>query len=850
MTQIIPLYKQPHGWAVQTQFDSAVGPLMDRLNRDPFPGDHLMSFKGSPLSGKEAASMLGRIRNAIPDLALLPVEERIGARVDFGRITVNPKEIPLLLEKMREAVRFNYGSLQIEAPENSFTSVGRYDAAGIVSKEYRTAIEQLREKLSSWIFDPGNPEKGKKYIYSLFCTRAVLDRKFKRWQARILPYLVEQAASSPFAKHAYFALNALDRNADSEADIRLQYAYIINHVRQALEEVKGERLDSPERKEVLKIMKELCHAKFTGVHMYPFLEDMIAAVLRNPQGQPKGPYDLPLLALNNLADEIQIANDRLRTVSSEYGQRGIAREYKKLQGTLGWGFDPLKDSNVPWVHSVQDWMGEDGQSRKCTVLRHGTPTSDPGIMGAIGRVLANGLRLPQMQQAVVIPEYRAFLAAHPDQKIFYCNHQEYDETGQHWVSAEIDRGRALNGLQEDFPNFYFLSLPLDGIFWKKDFLEKMGMDELRSRLFASLRDQVNGFGFPKNLKFENHERPIRAILEQIEPLYFQGDASKEKEAFILLFYSELKDYLKGVVQADYLVSACKDNKDRGNASTTVDMIKNLVKLGKENDPEALREVFISVLSPFIIKNEAIIPERLDLALKVIRALARLPEDWKMVLREKCFTGFQIQKQSIPKETASWAQMVGGKQLIEIVNHMRDKGEVRAVESPEFTQSIIKVYKKQECWDLARLKRQIVKDIEREMEVSINAERVGSFKAICDQLNLDEDLFEKRAYQPKNANEEQIFTFLSMLNQGAIAACLEPVFRYLDGNVLGMTVKQSALQEPTRISAIWENGIRSVDFEQEMSFFDPLNPKINYPIDIRGYWVGDGRPSKITWSFQR
>jgi hypothetical protein len=345
----------------------------------------------------------------------------------------------------------------------------------------------------------------------------------------------------------------------------------------------------------------------------------------------------------------------LKTVPFLYQQRGIAKDWSKLLGTVGLWFDPSAGSNVSWVHSLQ--ITEEG--RKILVLRHGTPTQDPGVGGVLLREVGNltsyvpfvGRTLCASTWASVVPEFEAHLAADKTKQTLYVNHQEYDASGHETSHGEGDRSQAIRDLEKRHKNFHFLALPFDGPLWKKRSVPRK-VDTLCQLLCDSLIGQKNGFCLPKEMQNVDGNH-IMAMLNQIHQLYFSGQeftSVKEEKAFIMLFYSELKDYAKRVLLINYIVSACKDNKDRGNASTTVDMGKNMVKLGQEDDPERLREIFFSVLGPFIIKNEEIIDSRLEFALAVLEHLASLsPQQRKAIRETPSVSGFKLARQVVPRE---------------------------------------------------------------------------------------------------------------------------------------------------------------------------------------------------------
>ncbi|MDE3047256.1 MAG: hypothetical protein KGI83_02780, partial [Verrucomicrobiota bacterium] len=404
------------------------------------------------------------------------------------------------------------------------------------------------------------------------------------------------------------------------------------------------------------------------------------------------------------------------------------------------GFDPNSASNTPWVHSIQT-----GNGKTCTILRHGTPTvDDASYLGLVKQVIKQVMSW-DMKATTVIPEYRAHLAVEPRKHTLYVNHQVHGDLQQPmWLAkrAEVERSCEIQGLEKNYPNFHFLSLPMDGTIWK------IKATELKPKLLDLLLNQKDGFALPQGIDLEAFKKDADAIFESVHRLYFKGAIGSEerKKAFIMLFYSEIKDYFKGKLNADFIVSACKDNKDRGNASTGVDMMKNFIKLGKENDPERLKEMFFLTLAPFVIKNEAILPDRLELLLNVIDVLQGLTAEEKEAIRQDCTSGFSITDQKVPKEPVSWSQMVGPKQFVTLVENMRALGEKRV---------ILKNLVPDRNLDCVRT--QIERDLPR-MDIRIDGDRMLTWAAIYKRLRGD-------------------LTLLSALHQGTAAIMMEDPARY-------------------------------------------------------------------------
>jgi hypothetical protein len=704
---------------------------------------------------------------------------------------------------------------------------------GIAEYE-QTAIGALWTNLQGCFLDSGNPEKGKKYIYSLYATKEHVNKTFPEWKSSLLPTLGGLVTEDrrDFVFYAYHTLNALNQ-IETDGDIRILYAFIIEHLRNTLQNMPEGEVE-PVIADARKVILELCHSKFTGVYLYPFLEDFISKAL-NARQTAVDVYQLPnQFTSATIAEEIRIANRRLRTAPWRYMQRKTAKEYKKLQGTVGWGFDPTGDSNTPWVHSIQKTV--DG--KEITVLRHGTPTCDPSLFGLVMREGINLLRqIPLIgdyvwdnETALVIPEYEAHLTAHPEKQTLYVNHQEYDERGSHAVHGEIARSNALRNLEKLHSNFHFLALPLDGPLWSGAYLEKANAEELKKDLHQSLCFQEKGFGLPHALLEKDLLSPkIKEILDQVHDLYFNRQelaSIEKKKAFIMLFYSELKDYMKTELKIDFIVSACKDNKDRGLASTLVDMAKNLLKLSLDNDPERLRELFFSALGPFIIKNENIIEERLKLALHVLEHFATLDPMQKQKIREAVpASGFQILEQAVPKEETGPAQMMSSSNFFETINHLKSIEERRICIDANFKEDIHRAYKNGNDWNLAKIESQIRQDLPY-IDLQVDGEKIVQYERLFEILGHDLEIF-------------------ALLHRGVATRILKDPAKQLNGNQINLTIDQPALSK-THISVNSES--REIRIKQRLDLTNPARENDHsYPILARAI-INGNRDARVSWHF--
>ena len=123
----------------------------------------------------------------------------------------------------------------------------------------------------------------------------------------------------------------------------------------------------------------------------------------------------------------------------------------------------------------------------------------------------------------------------------------------------------------------------------------------------------------------------------------------------MVFYHYVKEYVKAKCDIRTTVSSCKDNKDRGNTSASIDEALHNLRLGKDNDPKALYDLYVRSLAPFMIKMEGIIEkDRLGLLIEVLNHIAKLsknlsPQQIQELRAYSPIPGFRLMGQSVPRE---------------------------------------------------------------------------------------------------------------------------------------------------------------------------------------------------------
>ncbi|MGL4348781.1 MAG: hypothetical protein ACRCSV_04930 [Chlamydiales bacterium] len=398
-------------------------------------------------------------------------------------------------------------------------------------------------------------------------------------------------------------------------------------------------------------LEKLCYDQFTRNVMTNFIEQFLHEATNNSLKSPSE------LSMYTIADAIIATNDQLKNSPSK--KELLALYSQKLAGELGINFDPTKYSNIPEIRSIHTVKSSSkNKPYEIIYMRHGTPTIETGIINAPQHtdnflthfIKRLGSTLLKNYNATTVPEYGAFLNRSRDlnQAVLYVNHQNMTSE----TSREYSRSRAIQNHETTHPtHFFFMALPLDGVML--NYVEDT--DEWKRGLIDSLMQEKNGFRLPVELKKyfykdkDTLEKQFIDLLDQLHNLYFGSKPlnHKDQQILLMIFYSYLKDFVKEKYQIQIMVSACKDNKDRGNTSSSIDEAIYNLRLGRENDSNALYDLYIRFFAPFIIKYEHIVPRRFKLLLGVLEHITILTDSQKQAIRQFQINDFEILDQKVP-----------------------------------------------------------------------------------------------------------------------------------------------------------------------------------------------------------
>lgn len=372
------------------------------------------------------------------------------------------------------------------------------------------------------------------------------------------------------------------------------------------------------------IIQELCFAKFVSTSFTELQEKILKNMLKSNL----------LLNRNNISEQIEKDNKILRKPRIREVKRLVSLNGEKLRNSIGINSDQLSSANMPERRSIHK-VKQDSKEYSIDYIRYPTPTIQ--LLGS----------------AAIAPEFIGFLNYIQKKGIsfLHVNHQYMDKESNNPLHfADNNRAEAIQKLEETHTEtFHFLSLPFDGLII--DEIDKGSLTDWKKNLVEALIKEKRGFRLPKKFVTRKREE-IKQLLNKLHSLYFskKSELNKiERRVLLVVFYSYLKEYFKSEYQIRIMASVCKDNKDRGNVSACIDEALFNLRLGKENDPQALKDLHLRILSPFIFRNEGIVEHRLKFLIDFLNHIATLDDDQKEKIRAfKVNEQYQIVDQWIPR----------------------------------------------------------------------------------------------------------------------------------------------------------------------------------------------------------
>lgn len=376
------------------------------------------------------------------------------------------------------------------------------------------------------------------------------------------------------------------------------------------------------------ILQELCFAKFVSTILTGLQEKTLKNIIKsNPSRN---------MILSNISKCIEEDNKVLWEQPRGEVRQSVLLNLEKLCNATGINSDQLSRANIPELRSIHK-IKQNSKEHSIYYIRYPTPT------------------IQLLSSAAIAPEFIGFLDYIQKEESFFLhvNHQYMDKESKNPRHvADNNRAKAIQELEDTHTVFHFLSLPFDGPIIKE--IDKESLKDWKENLVDALIKEKRGFKLPKKFKESaaSKKKEIEQLLDKLQNLYFSEKSElngTERRVLLVIFYSYLKDYFKSEYQIRIMASVCKDNKDRGNVSACIDEALFNLRLGRENDPQALRDLHLRILSPFIFRNEGIVSHRLKFLTDLLDHISTLGDDQKEKIRAfKVNEQYQIVDQWIPR----------------------------------------------------------------------------------------------------------------------------------------------------------------------------------------------------------
>ncbi|MBN1914967.1 MAG: hypothetical protein JW769_03660 [Parachlamydiales bacterium] len=279
--------------------------------------------------------------------------------------------------------------------------------------------------------------------------------------------------------------------------------------------------------------------------------------------------------------------------------------------------------NIPYVRGVETWHAGE-ENREILFLRHGNPIIEDNSTHRITPEFSHYLKITRKSE-------RNYL---------YVNLQREGQSDR-----ESERVAVLRkGVEADGVNHHFFSLPMGGRIFKEfasNCTRELFQRSCLDLLFGSVGSlESYHIYLPKGMRqgenWTQFQHYVQTMIPSILDLYFPNVTkiqAEDRNAFLMILFGYLMDYMKSLLEIQVMVASCKDNIDRGNTITTILELLHSLRLGQTNDPAFLRHLRMNLsLPPYWYKKRSI-NENVHKLYSVIDRLATLtPEQIEAIQR--------------------------------------------------------------------------------------------------------------------------------------------------------------------------------------------------------------------------
>lgn len=389
---------------------------------------------------------------------------------------------------------------------------------------------------------------------------------------RANPHLKEESA---IGKALHECLQCLTPRPDIDARQRYQqFVKKFDEVALVIMDLEDRNLPlTDDKKACIDAAKELALDRWSGVDMNAHYEKRVELATGSPLPESTTFEELPT--------QMRVINDLVKKTAPKHKKSRLALMWQKFCG------GPLGIKYYTGTENVPNKLGvlHHKDLPDIVQMRHGSPTTG---------VKCDGLD-------TIAPNYELFIRAvkAEGKTVFYTIHQKLQKTSP---EDESPRTKAILQLQDKYPDtFYAMVQPLDGSFYKKEGVYKTQMNFsqlIRGLEFEFFDNTKNPSArLPKKFQNEKYRQRFREIATEVHTRFFRGRKMLSKESwqdFIHIFYAYQRIDLRtrigevpGGGPLGYVVTACKDDLDRGGGQQLLEHILLLLfELKQSTSPSA------------------------------------------------------------------------------------------------------------------------------------------------------------------------------------------------------------------------------------------------------------------------
>lgn len=373
-------------------------------------------------------------------------------------------------------------------------------------------------------------------------------------------------------------------------DYKKRHTTFLKVIRRLLKHFKKNPPESAWHEKFHNLALELCKTKFYRVHLFLFghhlLQDLFASLIHQ-KDETKLDFDTHFLNYTFLDESDLIINSTPAIF--------LERDLRKLiEMGIGVNFDPHRYNHPFLLYTLAFYRK--GKISKLKMVRMGSPTKESW-----------GKR-PE-----VIEEFKGFLLQlkKENKSHLYINKQRT------WGSEGL-RSHAICKLENEFDNFFCVSIPSDGAFYLQSALyEKMeNAKEFKDLFYGMLigKKAEGYFHIPKKwVADEEFLGGLKQVLNFVHEYFFKNKellSVQERRFFIDHFYTQLILYCLQYKNIQSINITCRDGIDRAGCEQAKLLYFLQLSLGIEDEIESkIQRQFLVHIPPYLAKNRPMVKER-------------------------------------------------------------------------------------------------------------------------------------------------------------------------------------------------------------------------------------------------